>query len=738
MLAQSSYWGTRGLLRTIAADNQGRGYLSISGYANHYQTDLHNQVVCGCLDDYTQRNSNGYLAAAFAPWNFLEVSGGITGILISDKGVYGTDPTQFGFGDTYTGIKGSYSPFWWAIIGAYGYVTWPTGSANLKDSLFTNQEATFGGIGALTFDFTHEKAHLPMPLRIHLNFGYLEGHSITNVFDEDYRENDPEEDDLYMYRAGIEIPAGHFALFADFSTEQSVREGLEFDDNPIRITPGVRFINDWITGNLGVEIGLGNKGVEDVRNIDNMEWKIVGGVSFLTRLVQEQSKLIYAEITGGVTDADRRTPIVATITSDDTTMKDPFITGKDGLYRILLSQGAHNIIFSASGYETVTKSVVIRDSLGIAMDIQLKPLVDYGTLTGKVYDIETDQPVSGTIEFEQEGVWPVQVGRNGVYKTELPVGSYTMEFEVPAYYKATEVVVIEKNKTTQKDIALRPVVTETDGKVSGTVTDANTGDGLQAEITVVEGNYSPGSSNAEGAYSITLPEGTYTLKFQKAGYIPATQTAVVKIGETTVLPVTLKPKPISTITGKVTNTKDGSPLAATISFPNSDIESIQCDPNGIYKTDIEPGTYEVQAEYEGFIPQAFPVIVEEGKTAMQNFELIKAGEKITLKGVYFDFNKASIKPESRPALDHAIKILTDNPGIRVRIEGHTDSKGSDSYNQQLSQRRADSVKAYLVKNGGIDPSRIVSVGRGEDEPVASNDTEEGRGLNRRIEFVVLE
>jgi outer membrane protein OmpA-like peptidoglycan-associated protein len=106
--------------------------------------------------------------------------------------------------------------------------------------------------------------------------------------------------------------------------------------------------------------------------------------------------------------------------------------------------------------------------------------------------------------------------------------------------------------------------------------------------------------------------------------------------------------------------------------------------------------------------------------------------------VNFEFNSAKLLPEARPALDKAVQILKDNPAMRVRIEGYTDSVGSDSYNMKLSQERADAVRVYLIEHADIDPQRIQAKGFGETNPVASNDTDEGRAENRRIEFVVVE
>ncbi len=113
-------------------------------------------------------------------------------------------------------------------------------------------------------------------------------------------------------------------------------------------------------------------------------------------------------------------------------------------------------------------------------------------------------------------------------------------------------------------------------------------------------------------------------------------------------------------------------------------------------------------------------------------------KRFRLEGVNFEFASAKLLPEARPALQSAGEILKDNPGMRVRIEGYTDSVGSDSYNRKLSQERADAVRVYLIEHFDVDPQRIEARGFGEDNPVASNSTEEGRAKNRRIEFVILE
>jgi outer membrane protein OmpA-like peptidoglycan-associated protein len=103
--------------------------------------------------------------------------------------------------------------------------------------------------------------------------------------------------------------------------------------------------------------------------------------------------------------------------------------------------------------------------------------------------------------------------------------------------------------------------------------------------------------------------------------------------------------------------------------------------------------------------------------------------------VHFDFDKSNIRPDARPILDEAVRMLKQRGEVKIVVEGHTDSVGSDGYNMKLSRRRADAVKRYLVEHG-IAASRITTEGFGKRQPVASNATAEGRAQNRRVEIHV--
>ncbi len=108
-------------------------------------------------------------------------------------------------------------------------------------------------------------------------------------------------------------------------------------------------------------------------------------------------------------------------------------------------------------------------------------------------------------------------------------------------------------------------------------------------------------------------------------------------------------------------------------------------------------------------------------------------EVLATNKVHFEYDKARILPKSYPVLDEIAQTIQKRAVSRVTVEGHTDSHGSDAYNMRLSQRRAESVRQYLIKKG-IPASKLDSAGRGESRPVSTNETREGRALNRRVEF----
>ena len=131
--------------------------------------------------------------------------------------------------------------------------------------------------------------------------------------------------------------------------------------------------------------------------------------------------------------------------------------------------------------------------------------------------------------------------------------------------------------------------------------------------------------------------------------------------------------------------------------------------------------------------------VSELKQAMNALNAQETATVITVElpaDVLFDFDKAEIRPDAAKALSHLATIIRANPKGTTRLEGHTDAVGNDQYNQALSERRAESVKQWLVANEKLDPAKLITKGWGKTKPVAPNDTDANRQKNRRLEAIV--
>ena len=133
------------------------------------------------------------------------------------------------------------------------------------------------------------------------------------------------------------------------------------------------------------------------------------------------------------------------------------------------------------------------------------------------------------------------------------------------------------------------------------------------------------------------------------------------------------------------------------------------------------------------IPPFLPVPIKPDDLSRQK---LVPGKAILLKNIYFEFDKDELMPRSYVELNKLLKIMRENPKLNIEILGHTDALGDDAYNLDLSRRRAESVVKFLTDNK-VGKARLRASGKGEQQPVASNETDEGRAQNRRVEFVVL-
>jgi len=209
------------------------------------------------------------------------------------------------------------------------------------------------------------------------------------------------------------------------------------------------------------------------------------------------------------------------------------------------------------------------------------------------------------------------------------------------------------------------------------------------------------------------------------------------------LPDPVKPKETEkglNVYGKVTNTKTGETILAHLTFQSADTTLMANASSAGYTVNVKPArSYVIKIEAPGFINdvEQLDVRTYEMNTLEMNFNLqpIEVGTTVRLKNVLFMQSKAELLPESYPELNEVVEFMEANPQVEIELAGHTDSRGSFRQLMSLSQQRVNKVKNYLVSKG-ISAKRITGRGYGGSKPIASNDTEESRILNRRVEFII--
>ncbi len=230
-------------------------------------------------------------------------------------------------------------------------------------------------------------------------------------------------------------------------------------------------------------------------------------------------------------------------------------------------------------------------------------------------------------------------------------------------------------------------------------------------------------------------------------------TSLDSYGESDIVRIKLlekeKPNPVVLVTGNVYNLKTKEPLSASLVYeilPDGTIagNGVSSPIDGAFKIVLPyDNNYSIRASADHFFAISenlnLDSLVKAGyKEIHKDLYLapIEIGTVVRLNNVFFDFDKWSLRPESYVELNRVVKLLKENPSIEIEMSAHTDSYGSDEYNFKLSDERARSVRDYIISQG-IPASRIISHGYGETKPVAPNDTDENRQLNRRVEFKIL-
>lgn len=271
--------------------------------------------------------------------------------------------------------------------------------------------------------------------------------------------------------------------------------------------------------------------------------------------------------------------------------------------------------------------------------------------------------------------------------------------------------------------------------------DVETKENIDAEISL---RYTSGNrlifsqkTNADGLVSYKeLRKGRYTIVANSEGYLNYRKTIAHNKPDTLILELQRRYE----LFVRVKDAETGENLQASVAInsaqDNKQVINKNTDANGLFGSELNKGKYNLNVNAEGYIYYQKTIEHSATDTIHVALQAVKKDTRIILRNLSFEFNSSVIKPESEPVIEELYQFLTNNPEVRIQIVGHTDNVGTDEYNKNLSNNRAKAVHDAIVEKG-IASDRLTWEGRGAADPITTNDTEEGRAENRRVEFVIL-
>ncbi len=388
-------------------------------------------------------------------------------------------------------------------------------------------------------------------------------------------------------------------------------------------------------------------------------------------------------------------------------------------------------------------------------------------LYGYVSDTIANKKLKGVIEVlintgsEWQPLTSKMSDANGYYELEVPYGrKYKLQARIPEYNLFGKEISIKRKlaySSAQQKQGVR--VDLKTGKpveafVYGKITDKETGQPLKAKIIIQNKRLETVAefyADEKGSYKKVLPlENNYRIIVEMPEYKKEIKNFNLlakhyQRGLEMNFALEREKAKKTCAEGFVYDKNTKKPLAdAVIDVKNEHgkiIETVRTDKNGKYSYCTEEGKYFIGVNKKGYfyVNDTITLTREHAKTPLKADYYLEALEKdktFVLKNIYYDYDKATLRPESKEELNRLVRIMRENPTLIIEIGGHTDSDGSDAYNLKLSQARAQSVVNYLIR-AGIPKSRMVAKGYGESQPVAPNDTPENKQKNRRTEFKIL-
>jgi len=379
--------------------------------------------------------------------------------------------------------------------------------------------------------------------------------------------------------------------------------------------------------------------------------------------------------------------------------------------------------------------------LGPFSGSQLIPRIGIGNIKGYVYDAKTNEPVKADIILEGDINRNSSSSDKGKFTiTELPPGEYTLIASADGYYKGAQETEIERGGTDKVNIALTPLVSS----FSGTVVDEETDKPLQAHIAIIPHIFLIlDTDSTTGTFFTEIDEGSYEVTVSKDGYKPVWDSVSVFPQQTTKRQYRLKKlDKTGRFDGWVLDYDTEKPLSVILRLDDRTF-MLNDTLTGEFASMLEPRNYFVSISKEKYNPIEDTVYIKADSTIEKIYKMhllkeIKETEKelvITFNDIIFDFDKYNIKQEFYSELDSLVTILKDSKKkITIELAGHTCNMGTETYNLELSRKRANSVKNYLIDKG-VDETNLLIEYLGETNPKFDNTKEDSRKKNRRVEII---
>lgn len=400
-------------------------------------------------------------------------------------------------------------------------------------------------------------------------------------------------------------------------------------------------------------------------------------------------------------------------------------------------EGALEAVASAPLYKTGIVDLRVHRTEVTNSVIRLEPILT-GGVTVQVVNAADNAPLVGAL-VTIAGLQAVTGADGRARMSGVSAGAISVQAAATLFESGDASTTLARGGTVDLLIALEPI---TYGTVTVQVVDRRNGQALPGARVQVSGRQMIAANDETFTFD-RVPAGDLTLFGSAPDYADGTISLSLAPGQTKVVRLELDPILPGTITGTIADAQTGSGIGGVEVRIGGMV--VETDASGRFSaTGVPPGTTQVTLRHPQYADlstllelasdgeAALEVALQTRTETVQDIaSAITTDGAIDLYGIFFDFGEEQFTQASLPTLEQVRAFVTDAGSTRFVVEGHTDSKGSDAFNQDLSERRAASVVRWLVANGVRD-DQLRAAGLGENLPAASNETDAGRALNRRV------